>query len=77
MPPWVIRTERTSNSSKCDGDGNFKFTCIPPGNWKLTIFDQWNDQIVDGISTPVGLGQSGGIFASLSSGGSGYTEAPR
>ncbi len=46
--------------AKCDADGNFNFTGIPAGNWKLTIFDQWNDQIVDGISTPVGLaGQSG------------------
>ena len=40
---------------KCDADGNFDFTGIPQGNWKLTLFDQWNDQIVDGISTPVGL----------------------
>ena len=37
---------------KCDPDGNFNFTGIPAGNWKLTIFDQWNDQIVDGIATP-------------------------
>ena len=26
---------------------------LPPGNWRLTVFDQWNDQIVDGLSTPV------------------------
>jgi hypothetical protein len=45
---------------KCDADGNFDFTNVPAGNWKLTLFDQWNDQIVDGISTPIGLaGQSG------------------
>jgi hypothetical protein len=45
---------------KCDKDGNFDFKNIPGGNFKLTLFDQWNDQIVDGISTPVGLaGQSG------------------
>jgi hypothetical protein len=43
---------------KCDASGNFDFTNIPAGNWKLTIFDQWNDQIVDGISTPVGLSGS-------------------
>jgi uncharacterized repeat protein (TIGR01451 family) len=41
--------------TKCDADGNFDFTGIPAGNWKLTIFDQWNDQIVDGISQAVGL----------------------
>jgi MBG domain (YGX type)/Bacterial Ig domain len=40
---------------KCDKDGNFSFSKVPAGNWKLTLFDQWNDQIVDGISTPVGL----------------------
>jgi hypothetical protein len=43
-----------------DANGNtqraFDFTGIPAGNWKITLFDQWNDQIVDGISTPVGLG---------------------
>ena len=42
----------------CDGDGTFDFKQIPAGNWKLTVFDQWNDQIVDGISTPVGLAAS-------------------
>jgi hypothetical protein len=41
--------------AKCDANGNFDFKSLPAGNWKLTIFDQWNDQIVDGISTPVGL----------------------
>ncbi|PYX44400.1 MAG: hypothetical protein DMG79_20850 [Acidobacteria bacterium] len=46
--------------TKCDSDGKFDFTGIPSGNWKLTVFDQWNDQVVDGISMPVGLkGQSG------------------
>ena len=28
---------------------------FPPGNWKITTFDQWNDQVVDGITTAVGL----------------------
>ena len=41
--------------TKCDADGNFSFTGIPTGNWKITTFDQWNDQVVDGISTPIGL----------------------
>jgi hypothetical protein len=45
--------------TKCNNDdGSFTFTGIPSGNWKITIFDQWNDQIVDGISFPVGLSGS-------------------
>jgi hypothetical protein len=39
--------------SKCAQDGTFDFKGIPPGNWKITTFDQWNDQVVDGITTPV------------------------
>ena len=42
--------------TKCDEKGNFKFTGIPAGDWRVTIFDQWNDMLVDGLSTPVGLG---------------------
>jgi hypothetical protein len=43
--------------SKCDGDGNFDFPSgtVPAGNWKITTFDQWNDQVVDGITTAVGM----------------------
>src|SRR5438270_1900478 len=41
--------------TKCDENGNFVLPNIPPGNWKVTIFDQWNDQIVDGIATPVSV----------------------
>jgi len=37
----------------CKDDGTFSLTGIPTGDWKITVFDQWNDQIVDGISTPV------------------------
>jgi hypothetical protein len=50
--------------AKCDPvTGQFTMTGIPAGDWRLTIFDQWNDQIVDGISTPVRVG--GGTNASL------------
>jgi hypothetical protein len=42
--------------AKCDENGNFTLANIPAGDWRLTIFDQWNDQIVDGISTPVRVG---------------------
>jgi len=42
--------------TKCAADGTFSFTGLPAGSWRITAFDQWNDQIVDGLSTPVGLG---------------------
>jgi hypothetical protein len=44
--------------AKCDEFGKFTLGNIPAGDWRLTIFDQWNDQIVDGISTPVRVGGS-------------------
>ena len=46
---------RSFGFTKCDADGNFDFTKVPAGNWKITTFDQWNDQVVDGITTPVGM----------------------
>ncbi|HZV54355.1 MAG TPA: hypothetical protein VFF82_05380, partial [Rhodocyclaceae bacterium] len=39
--------------AKCNPDGTFTFTNIPKGNLKVTIFDQWNDLLVDGLSTPI------------------------
>jgi hypothetical protein len=44
--------------TKCNADGTFTLTGLPEGDWRLTTFDQWNDQIVDGLSFPVGLGTS-------------------
>ncbi|MBB5058728.1 hypothetical protein HDF16_003442 [Granulicella aggregans] len=41
--------------AKCDANGNFELDNIPDGDWRITAFDQWNDQIVDGLSTPVRL----------------------
>ena len=38
--------------TKCDANGNFTFNNVPGGNWRLTLGDQWNDQIIDGLSTP-------------------------
>jgi hypothetical protein len=29
---------------------------VPGGNWRITIGDQWNDQIIDGLSTPANVG---------------------
>jgi hypothetical protein len=40
----------------CDANGNFKFSNVPGGNWRLTLGDQWNDQIIDGLSTPANVG---------------------
>ncbi|MEN6587579.1 MAG: Ig-like domain-containing protein [Sulfuricella sp.] len=39
--------------TKCNPDGTFQFTGIPKGNMKVTVFDQWNDLLVDGLSTPI------------------------
>ena len=39
--------------TKCNADGTFTLNGIPTGNWRVTTFDQWNDQLVDGLSTPV------------------------
>src|ERR1035441_6757440 len=44
--------------TKCNADGTFTLTNLPDGIWRITVFDQWNDMIVDGLSTPVFL--SGG-----------------
>jgi Bacterial cadherin-like domain len=41
--------------TKCAADGTFSFSGLPPGNWRVSVFDQWNDQIVDGLSTPIAL----------------------
>ena len=34
-------------------------TCIPSGNFKVTVFDQWNDLLVDGLSTGIKAGSGG------------------
>src|SRR5207248_777619 len=44
--------------TKCDGSGHFTLSGLPNGDWRVTVFDQWNDMLVDGLSTPVRL--SGG-----------------
>jgi len=44
--------------TKCAPDGTFTLGGIPDGNWRVTVFDQWNDLLVDGLSTPVAV--SGG-----------------
>ncbi len=49
--------------TKCDANGKFSFTSVPGGNWRLTIGDQWNDQIIDGLSVPANV--SGGQTLTL------------
>jgi len=44
--------------TKCDGNGNFTLSGLPAGDWRITVFDQWNDMLVDGLSTPVRLGSA-------------------
>jgi hypothetical protein len=41
--------------TKCDANGNFTLSGLPDGDWRITVFDQWNDMLVDGLSTPVRL----------------------
>lgn len=44
--------------AKCRDDGTFNFTNMPGGDWRITVFDQWNDQILDGYTTPVRVNAS-------------------
>jgi hypothetical protein len=44
--------------TKCNADGTFEIDNLPPGDWRVTTFDQWNDALVDGLSTPVELGMN-------------------
>jgi hypothetical protein len=41
--------------TKCNSDGTFTLSGLPDGDWRITVFDQWNDMLVDGLSTPVRL----------------------
>ena len=34
---------------KCTPDGKVSFTGMPPGVFKITVFDQWNDIMLDGL----------------------------
>jgi hypothetical protein len=41
--------------TQCDPDGNFTFSNIPAGSWRVVFFDQWNDLLLDGLSVPVAV----------------------
>ena len=45
--------------TKCNPDGSFSIKGLPSEDVRLTIFDQWNDQIVDGLAVPARL--TGGL----------------
>lgn len=45
--------------TKCDPDGNFTISGLPKGTFRITVFDQWNDQIVDGLARAVNFTQDG------------------
>jgi hypothetical protein len=49
--------------TKCDANGQFTLSGLPDGDWRITVFDQWNDMLVDGLSTPVRLNHTvnGGV----------------
>jgi hypothetical protein len=49
--------------TKCASDGSFSISGLPNGDWRVTVFDQWNDMLVDGLSTPVRL--AGGATSNL------------
>jgi hypothetical protein len=39
--------------AKCDADGSYSLTGLPNGTYKLAVFDQWNDIMLDGLITSV------------------------
>src|SRR5438445_3700117 len=41
--------------TKCNADGTFTLSGLPDGDWRVTVFDQWNDILVDGLWAPVRL----------------------
>jgi uncharacterized repeat protein (TIGR01451 family) len=41
--------------AKCDANGNFSMSGLPDGVYKLAVFDQWNDIMLDGLVTAVAV----------------------
>ncbi len=46
----------TFGFAKCAPDGTFSFTGIPEGDYMLSVFDQWNDIMLDGLVSTVCVG---------------------
>jgi hypothetical protein len=53
--------------TKCNADGTFTLSGLPDGDWRITVFDQWNDMLVDGLSTPVRLGSTANLCSGTGS----------
>ena len=49
--------------AKCDVDGNFALNNIPPGQYQLAIWDEWQDQIFQYQNVTVPQGASGQTIA--------------
>jgi hypothetical protein len=45
---------------KCDGNGNAVFTNMPAGTFKIAVFDQWNDIMLDGLVGTIQVAAGGG-----------------
>jgi hypothetical protein len=39
--------------AKCDPQGNYEIDGVPSGTYKMAVFDQWNDIMLDGLITSV------------------------
>ena len=49
--------------AQCDGDGNFQLTGVPPGQYQLVIWDEWQDQILQYQNVTVPQGASNQTIA--------------
>jgi Bacterial cadherin-like domain/Multicopper oxidase len=41
--------------AKCDAQGNYQIGPVPSGTYKMAVFDQWNDIMLDGLITSVAV----------------------
>ena len=41
--------------AKCDGEGNFSVSGMPNGTFKVAVFDQWNDIMLDGLVSSINV----------------------
>jgi Bacterial Ig domain len=41
--------------AKCDGEGNFTVTNMPNGVFKVAVFDEWNDIMLDGLVSSINV----------------------